>query len=342
MDVVLPGDIDDPVSPSGGNHYDRRVLDGLAALGWRVREHALAGAWPHPDAAARAALARLLAALPDRAPVLLDGLVASSVPAELAAQARRLRLVVLVHLPLETDAERAALAAATAVVGTSGWTRQRLREVYALPADRLHVAAPGVGPAPVAAVTPTGGNLLCVAAVTPGKGHDVLVDALAAVADRPWRCVCVGPLDRDPEFADRVRHRVARHGLTDRVRLAGPRTGAALDTAYAEADLLVLASRGETYGMVVTEALARATPVLTTTAGGLPETLGRAPDGTRPGLLVPPGDPDALAGALRRWLDDAALRDRLRRAASDRRTALEDWTGTTATVARVLEGASTT
>ncbi|MGN9809196.1 glycosyltransferase family 4 protein [Micromonospora sp. BQ11] len=334
--VVLPGDIDDPASPSGGNHYDRRVLDGLAARGWAVHEHPLPGGWPHPDTAARAGLGRTLAALPDRSAVLVDGLVASAVPAELTASAARLRLVVLVHMPLEDDAERAALEAASAVVATSEWTRRRLRERYGL--HLVHVAVPGVEPAPPATGSDDGGNLLCVAAVTGHKGHDVLVDALATVADRPWRCVCVGPLDRDPAFVAGLRHRLTRHGLAERVRLTGPRTGAALDAAYAAADLVVLASRGETYGMVVTEALARATPVLATEAGGLPETLGRASDGTRPGLLVPPDDPAALAGALSRWLDDAGLRDRLRRAAADRRHTLDDWTGTTATLARVLEG----
>ncbi|MEV1147496.1 glycosyltransferase family 1 protein, partial [Micromonospora sp. NPDC049799] len=138
--VVLPGDIDDPASPSGGNHYDRRVLDGLAALGWAVREHPLPGDWPHPDTAARVGLARMLAALPDRSAVLVDGLVASAVPGELTANAARLGLVVLVHMPLEDDAERSALAAASAVVATSEWTRRRLRELYGMPV--VHVAAP--------------------------------------------------------------------------------------------------------------------------------------------------------------------------------------------------------
>ena len=68
----------------------------------------------------------------------------------------------------------------------------------------------------------------------------------------------------------------------------------------------MLPSRAETYGMVVTEALARGIPVLASDAGGLPETLGRDPDGRVPGLLVPPGDAAALAAALRGWLDDPA------------------------------------
>ncbi|MGC4763471.1 glycosyltransferase family 4 protein [Micromonospora sp. DT46] len=336
--VVLPNDIDDPAEPSGGNGYDRRLCRGLAAAGWTVREHAVPGDWPRPDRAARAGLATVLAALPDGSPVLLDGLVASCVPEVLAPHAPRLRLVVLVHLPLEHDAEAAALAAADAVVTTSEWTRRRLLDRYALPADRVHVARPGVDPAPPAPGSPAGGNLLCVAALAPHKGHDVLVEALAAVADLPWGCVCVGPLTRDPGFVAALRRRVTGHGLADRVRLVGPRTGAALHAAYAAADLLVLASRRETYGMVVTEALARGVPVLATAAGGLPEALGRAPDGAAPGLLVPPDDPAALAGALRRWLGEPDLRRALRRAARGRRRTLDDWTVPATVAGAVLAG----
>ena len=215
-------------------------------------------------------------------------------------EADRLRQVVLLHMPLGNAREREVLAAAAAVVVTSEWSRRRLEELYGLP---VHVAEPGVDAAGLAAGTPAGDALLCVAAVTPGKGHDVLLDGLATVGDLPWRCTCVGSLDRDPAFAGEVRRRAP-----DRVRFTGPRTGAELDRAYAEADLLVLPSRAETYGMVVTEALAHGLPVLASDVGGVTEALGHG----GAGLLVPPGDPAALGAALRRWLCDAELRGRLR------------------------------
>ena len=319
--AVLPNDIDDPATPSGGNVYDRRVLTALAALGWSVREHAVPGAWPAPLPTERAGLARVLATLPDDAVVLLDGLVASAVPDVLVPRARRLRMVVLVHMPLGGDGEHAVLAAARAVITTSPWTRDRLAGL-----DRVHVATPGVDPAPLAPGSDAGTHLLCVAAVTPHKGHDLLAEALAAVGDLDARCVCVGSLGRDPAFVGRLR--------TDRLRLLGPLTGADLDAAYAAADLLVLPSRAETYGMVVTEALARGIPVLATAVGGLPETLGHAPDGSRPGLLV---EPAGLAAALRRWLTDAGLRGQLRRSARARRGTLTGWDDTAARVSAVLE-----
>ncbi|MEV0133223.1 glycosyltransferase family 4 protein [Dactylosporangium sp. NPDC050688] len=331
--VVLPNDIDDPATPSGGNTYDREVCNGLVAAGWTVREHAVPGAWPEPSAASRAGLARVLGAVPDGALVLLDGLIASVVPAVLREHAQRLRLVVLVHMPLDNEREREALVTARAVVTTSSWTRRRLMESYALPGDRVHAAPPGAHPAPLVPGSGAGTALLCVAAVTPHKGHDRLAEGLAKVADVPWHCVCIGSLDRDPAFVDRLRRQLEAHGIQDRVVLAGPRTGAELSAAYADADLLLLASHGETYGMVVTEALARGIPVLATAVGGVPEALGRAPDGSLPGLLV---DAGGLADGLRRWLGEPELRQALRRSATSRRTTLAGWADTSARVSRVL------
>jgi glycosyltransferase involved in cell wall biosynthesis len=349
--VIVPEGIDDPARPSGGNTYDRRVCRGLVARGWAVHEHAVRGAWPRPGEAGHAALARAVRRIPDGAVVLLDGLIASAAPEALVPQACRLRQVVLVHMPLghrppDDEAgtvrarEREVLAAASAVVTTSEWTRRRLGELYALPADRVHVAEPGVDAACLAPGTAAGDALLCVAALTRDKGHDVLLDGLATVTDLSWRCVCVGSLVRDPAFAAGMRRATQIKGLSDRVRFPGPRTGPELDRAYAAADLLVLASHAETYGMVVTESLARGLPVLTSEVGGVTEALGHGDDGTRPGMLVPPGDAAALGAAVRTWLGDAELRGRLRRAALERRASLCRWPATTAIIAGVLAGAA--
>jgi len=347
--VVVPDGIDDPARPSGGNTYDRRICRGLAELGWLVHERAVPGSWPWPDAAARASLEKVIAAIPDDAVVLLDGLIASTVPEVLVPAADRLRLVVIMHMPLgrpppgdeavdTSTPERAVLSRAAAIITTSPWTRRWLLERYALPAGQVHVAEPGTDAADLAPGTPTGGELLCVAALTPNKGYDLLLAALAAVADLPWRCVCVGALVRDPGFVERLRHQAGQDGISDRVLFAGPRVGADLDAAYAAADVLVLASRGETYGMVVTEAIARGLPVVATAVGGLPEALGRGAGGGRPGLLVRPGDTAAFAGALRCWLSDAELRQRLRHAARERRETLSGWSQTSLRISHVLAG----
>jgi glycosyltransferase involved in cell wall biosynthesis len=346
--LVIPDGIDDPARPSGGNTYDRRIRRGLASLGWSVREHAVPGGWPRPGAAAFAALAAVVQRIRDDAVVLLDGLIASTAPAILVPQARRLRLVVLVHMPLghrpakggaddERGREHAVLSAAAAVVTTSAWARRRLLELYSLPADRVHVAEPGVDAAGLAPGTAAGGALLCVAAVTFDKGHDVLLDALETMSDLSWHCLCVGSLDRDPAFVEGLCRRALSGG---RLCFSGPQTGVDLDRSYAGADLMVLASRAETYGMVITEALARSVPVIAADVGGVTEALGHGANQIRPGMLVPPDDPGALASALGAWLRDAELRGRLRRAARERRESLTTWSTTASIVARVLAEAS--
>ena len=168
-----------------------------------------------------------------------------------------------------------------------------------------------------------------------------MLAALASIVDLPWRCVCVGTLHREPAFVERLRQRAEAAGISDRVCFAGPRIGDDLAQAYAAADVLVLASRAESYGMVVTEALARGLPVVATAIGGVPEALGQTTDGRRPGLLVPAGNSGALAAALRDWLGDAGLRQRLREAARERRSTLPRWSEPTDRIAHVLTQAAT-
>jgi len=344
--VVVPEGIEDPVRPSGGNTYDRRVSRELAERGWGVQVHAVPGDWPRPDAAACAALAGVVRQIPDGSPALLDGLVACTAPEILVPQSSRLRLVPLVHTPLGADTadgeararEGAVLAAAASVVTTSSWSRRTLLELYSLPEERVYVAEPGVDRAPFSQRT-SAGAFLCVAAVVHGKGHDTLLDALATMTDLHWDCLCVGSLEREP-FVESLRRRVSDSGLADRVCFAGPQTGAELERCYESADLLVLASRAESYGMVVTEALGHGLPVVATDVGGVAEALGRSTDGARPGRLVPSADPAALAEALRAWLGDEDVRVAWRRAARERRASLIRWSDTSSVVATALAEAS--
>ncbi|MEW1658598.1 glycosyltransferase family 4 protein [Streptomyces sp. NPDC093707] len=348
--AVLPGGVADPAALSGGNVYDLRVCRDLPALGWCVHRHPLPGAWPRPDAAATAGLARLLAELPDGAVVLLDGLVACGVPDVLRAAAGRLRLAVLVHLPLADETglapgtaaelagcERRALHTAHAVIATSDWAARRIDALHGPGLPPVTVARPGVDRAPLAAGTDGAGGLLCVASITPRKGHRRLVDALAAVADAPWTCTFAGGTGHAPEYVAQLRARVRELGLGERIRFAGPLTGTALADCYAAADLMLLASHAETYGMVFTEALACGVPVLATAVDGVPEAVGRAPDGSVPGLLVPSGEPAALGAALRAWFGDPELRRRLAASARGRRAMLEGWEMTSHSLAGVLE-----
>src|SRR5262245_46214945 len=198
LHAVLPAGIDDTARPSGGNVYDRRALDGLRQRGRVVAEHEVDGDWPSPGPADLDRLSAALEGLADGSLVLIDGLVATGAGAVLAAHAHRLHLVVLLHMPVGPDpSEAEALRTAEAVVTTSSWSQARVREWYSLP--RVHVCRPGADPAPVARGSGVGGgtSFLCVAAVHPGKGHDVLLEALSHLGDRAWTLTCVGSLEVD-------------------------------------------------------------------------------------------------------------------------------------------------
>ncbi|MDI3390635.1 glycosyltransferase [Streptomyces sp. B-S-A8] len=266
--------MDDPGRPSGGNVYDLALFEELPHAGWQINALPVGGSWPRPDAAALRTLAQALASLPDGAVVLFDGLIGSAAPDVLEAEAERLRLVVLVHLPLRDETglapevaaaldagEGRALRTAATVVTVSESTAQRLAAEHGLPLDVVHVAEPGARIADAAyGSTDRASELLCVASITPRKGHLVLVEALAALAalaDLPaWRCRLVGPFG-DPAYVARVRTAVERHGLAERITLDGPLAGAALTAAYAAADVTVLATTAENNPLVVRESLTR-------------------------------------------------------------------------------------
>ncbi|HSK54075.1 MAG TPA: glycosyltransferase family 4 protein [Jiangellales bacterium] len=339
--VVVPGDVE---TPTGGNVYDRRLCAALTELGVDVAVRPVAGDWPAGGDAGRRALRELLAALPEGATVLGDGLVLDRFPEVVAPHAERLRLVSLVHLPLadETgldpaeaarlrESERRALAACRAVVVTGSLTVTRVQEL-GVPAARVHLVEPGTDPAPPAPGRLDGGSLLCLAAIVPRKGQLDLVDALAGLAHRPWQCRLVGPVDRNPPYAEAVREAVRRHGLRERVEVCGVLDDSELDETWAATDLLVLPSYWETYGMVLAEALARGVPVVTTTGSEAERTAAGA------GLLVPPGDSDALRAALERWLSEPTLRAELAARAREAGRALPTWDTAARRMAAVLVG----
>ena len=102
--LVVP----DSSAPSGGDVYDRRLAEELRGLGHPVRVFTMPGSWPVPSAPDRQGLARLLEGLTEHTVVLLDGLVACGVPEVLAPHEQRLKLVILVHLPLALEGGQGA------------------------------------------------------------------------------------------------------------------------------------------------------------------------------------------------------------------------------------------
>lgn len=342
--LLLPGDWS---TPTGGFQYDRRLVLALQDEGWQVERVALGEGFPLPEPTVLEAAARRIAALPDDECVIADGLAFGVLPDLVHLHAQRLRWVALVHHPLHLETglapaqrdhlyalERRALQAARRIVVTSYATR---RELAALGVDseRVDVVLPGTDPAPLTLGSRSAGaglHLLCVATLTQRKGHAVLLQALSGLRDRMWTLHCVGSDERDPGTAERL-HAMSRElGLDSRVHWHGTLDPAALDAQYAAADLFVLPSLYEGYGMVVAEALARGLPVLASRAGALAETLP-----ADAGLLVPPGDPAALAEGLARMIDDTRLRTVCAAGARRARQRLPTWPQTAARFAEVLE-----
>jgi len=356
--LLLPGD---PLTATGGYLYDRRIAAALRDLGWPVDIISLDASFPFPTSDALGRTRAQLAAIPDGALTLIDGLALGAMPDEALSESARLKLIALVHHPLaaETglfaeqarrlrDAETRALRAARAVITTSASTAAVLRADYAVPTERLHAIEPGVDRPPQAEVAPrpTGLvdrplQLLCVATLTPRKGHALLLRALASLRGRAWHLHCIGSLERDPDEAQRLRALCTELGLSAQVTFHGEVGEAELQDAMRRADLFVLTSWYEGYGMAVAEALAFGLPVVTTTVGAAAQLLGHdAPQGAESGiagLVVPAGDLAALTQALERALHDDDLRAKLAAGARRRANTLPTWPQAARRLARVLE-----
>ncbi len=329
-----------PEAPSGGHAYNAAVLrhwPGTAPV--RVE---VAGPWPYGD---DPSLDRLRTALRSAPTVLVDGLVGAAHP-ELLAEASEAghRIVLLVHLPLADEfgldddhradldqRERAGVAISWRVVTTSHHAavevgrRHGRADVVAVPPGTDEAAlAPRHEPP----------HFLQVGSISPRKNQLGTLAALAACADLSWTASFVGPI-ADPAYAAEL-----QAALTDRTVWAGPLLGADLDAAYAAADLLVHPARAETYGMVVTEALARGIPVIVGAGTGAVEALtsGTDPGEPAPGAAVLSGHEGELATVLRRWLTDAGLRDEWRQRAEAARPRLRRWPDAAAELARIVAG----
>ncbi|MCH8551913.1 MAG: glycosyltransferase family 4 protein [Natronospirillum sp.] len=337
---VFPGRLD---TPTGGYHYDRRLMQELRQLGLKVETVSLSSQFPFPDAQALADARTRLAAVPDGAVVIIDGLAYGVLDALAEAEANRLRIIALCHHPLALESgldpeqqqrlktsEQRALQAARAVVVTSAHTGAILTTQFSISSDRIIVAQPGTDRVPFA---PGDGNplrLLTLASLTRRKAHDVLLDALAPLADLPWQARFVGSGDLDPEWTEQLHQQVKRLGLQPRIEFVGAVDGP--EAEFQQADLFVLPSRYEGYGMVFAEALAAGLPVIAARAGAVPDVV---PESA--GLLVPPDDVEALTAALHSLLTREDLRREFQAGARRAASALPDWADTARQVADLIE-----
>jgi glycosyltransferase involved in cell wall biosynthesis len=344
---VVPDAIDDPARVSGGNIYDQRVRAGLRKSGWDVRVVLVPDGSGDPGA-------RTFSDLPDGALVLVDGLIAVHNSEALAAQSSRLRIVLLAHMVASVvgeaippgtqdrtiaDRERQALSAATRIIATSEWTRAELISRDLARPGSVVVAQPGTEPAEATVASRSGGRMLCVGVVAPHKGQDLMVAALANLTEIDgWSCSLVGSLDVAPTFVDELMRTIRSSRLTTRTSLVGVLTGRELDREFGRADLIVVPSRIESFGMVVAEAGARGIPVVATRVGGITE----ATSDSAAAILVPADDPWALEVVLRQWLVSPERRGDLKTAALEARGTARTWSTTLAIIESLLDEVSLT
>jgi glycosyltransferase involved in cell wall biosynthesis len=287
--------------------------------------------------------------LPADHPVVIDGLAFGALPDAAEALHQTHQLVALVHHPLALEtglttdesvalcaSESTALSFARHVIATSAATARLLVTDFGVPFERLTVVRPGTDRVTVPPRdSGTTVSLLSVGSVMPRKGYDALVAALAKLTDLPWRAVIVGDRTRSPETAQQLDGEIARLGLAERISFTGSVTPESLTVYYAGADLFVLPSRFEGYGMAYAEAVAHGLPVIGTTAGAIPDTVPASA-----GVLIPPDDVDALATVLRQLIENPQERRRLAQGASAAAAHFPSWEEQAALFGNVLESLS--
>ena len=314
---AFPGELD---TPTGGYIFDRRIIEGLQRLGWQVELLSLGPGFPYPSEHTRKEAAERLQAIAPGTLIVIDGLASGVLPEALAACSMTHPVIALVHHPLAYEAglsseqakafresETQALRHAAHVIVTGPATARDLVQSFGVDPQSVEVVCPGTARAPQALGSGSDTlHLLSVGSVIPRKGFDVLLAALVPLADLRWTLSIAGDLSRDERAPVQLKQDIARNGFEARVRLLGVVDASQLESLYLTADVFVLASLFEGYGMAYAEALARGLPVIGTTGGAIPDTV---PWGA--GLLVPPGDVQRLTQALRSVIQDAALRAQL-------------------------------
>jgi glycosyltransferase involved in cell wall biosynthesis len=337
---AIPGDID---LPTGGYAYDRRILALLPELGVDIEHMPLPRSFPRPSGMDLCTTAQALVAPSKDTVLLIDGLAYGAFSAATVAAITH-KVIALVHHPLAFEtgigperaavllaSETAALARADHIIVTSRMTAVILQADLAVPANKITVAEPGTDPAPRATGSDNPFHILAVGSIVPRKGYTVLVEALAGLKDQDWQLTIAGATRDTGELA-LVEAAIAAHELAERITIARAVDDATLSSLYANADLFVMPSLFEGYGMVLAEAMARGLPIVCTTGGAAAETV---PDGAA--IKVPPGDAAALATGLRRAIGNQQARQALADAAWTAGQKLPSWNDTARVIATVIK-----
>ena len=336
---AIPGNLH---TLTGGYGYDRRVIVELEATGFSIHRIHLSRKFPNPDANALADAEAQFKAMPDNSLIIIDGL-AFGVMDEIAKRhGDRLNIIALCHHPLALEtglsieqskklqhSEKRALEMATAVIVTSTITAGILTEEFAITPSKITIALPGTDKQEFAECNGDPPVILTVASITKRKAHDVLIDALAQISHLPWRARFVGGIDFDSEWTAFLKRKAENYGLDKRILFIG--NVADVKTEYAQADLFVLPSLFEGYGMAFAEALAFGLPIIAARAGAVPSVVPETA-----GILVEPGNTEALTSALRELLTQHTERKKLQHGAQQAALNLPTWKNTADIIANLI------
>ena len=320
---VYPGDL---TSPTGGYAYDRRMIEGLERLGWQIQLRSLGDGYPLIDISQREYARNSLLNLTQGVPMLVDGLALGALPDLAPEIANRHPLIALIHHPLAFEyglkeaevkhlkqSETQALKHVVGVIANSPATARELNHSYGIDAKKVHVVLPGTdrmgrleprAQRNVDDFSPV--NLLSVGSIIPRKGFHVLIPALEPLMDLPWTLTIAGDISRNAEAFECLTKDIKNFHLEGRVQVLGIVSNEELEKLYAKADVFVLASFFEGYGMVFAEAMAHGLPVISTSGGAISDTVPK-----EAGLLVAPGDRAALTIALKTLILDTTYRAQL-------------------------------
>ena len=330
---AIPGDL---AALTGGYGYDREVLARIPDL----HHLPLPQGFPFPSVAALDETKVHLGSLSADQILLCDGLAFGALPEDVLRVIRS-AIIALVHHPLALEtglsaeaarafaqSERLALKYAQRVIVTSPATKDVLLRDYGVPAAHVTIALPGTARADRAKGSGSSKlHLLAVGSVVPRKAYDLLLDALEHVADLDYALTIVGSLTRASDYAQAL---VAR--APKAVHFAGEVSDTELAALYAGADLFVMSSHYEGYGMVLGEAMVRGLPIVCTDGGALSQTVPQ-----EAAVRVKAGDASALAQALRITMSDHALRQRLAEASYAAGQKLPTWDEAAQIIAQVLK-----
>jgi glycosyltransferase involved in cell wall biosynthesis len=317
---VYPGDLN---TPTGGYAYDRRMIEGLERLGWQIQLISLGEGYPFIDSNQRDYARSKLLNLAQGIPMVIDGLALGALPDLTPEISSRHPLIALIHHPLAFEyglsdpeikhlkqSETQALMHVLGVIANSPATARDLNQHYGINPERVHVVLPGTDPnryleprtqrnvdddSPI--------NLLSVGSIIPRKGFHDLIPALEPLIELPWTLSIAGDISRNAEAYERLIMDIKHFHLEDRIHVLGVVSNNELENLFAKADIFVLASLFEGYGMVYAEAMAHGLPIIATSGGAIPDTVPR-----EAGLLVTPGDIPALTLALKKLITDSTYR----------------------------------